>query len=155
MLTPDAIEIFERSVLCWLATADKDGAPSVSPKEIFTVRSVDELLIANIASPRSVKNIAERSDVCVAAIDVFEQRGFQVFGSARVVRNGGADFESLAAPLSEIAGPQFPITSVIHVRVESVSQIVAPSTWLNPEVSAEDRRKATLDAYGVRDIVGD
>lgn len=155
MLTPDAIEMFDRAVLCWLATADTDGAPSVSPKEIFAVRSVNELLIANIASPRSVKNIAERADVCVAALDVFEQRGYQVFGSARVVRTGTEEFDDLVAPLGEIAGPKFPITSVIHVSVERVSQIVAPSTWLNPEISAEERRKATLDAYGVRDIASE
>lgn len=28
MLSEDAIEIFEKSVLCWLATADDDGNPS-------------------------------------------------------------------------------------------------------------------------------
>ncbi|WP_313952801.1 pyridoxamine 5'-phosphate oxidase family protein [Accumulibacter sp.] len=35
MLTDDVLNYIKRSVLCWLATADADGAPNVSPKEVF------------------------------------------------------------------------------------------------------------------------
>ena len=45
------------SVLCWLATVDDHGMPNVSPKEIFCCHGERELLIANIASPQSVRNI--------------------------------------------------------------------------------------------------
>lgn len=155
MLTPDAIEVFEKSVLCWLATADKNGDPSVSPKEIFIVRSADELLIADIASPRSVRNIANRSEVCVAAIDIFEQRGYQVFGTAHVIDSDAEDFGLVAAPLCEVAGPQFPVRSVIRVSVERLVQILAPSIWMFPNVPVEDRRRGTMKAYGVRELADD
>ena len=46
------------SILCLLATADADGQPNVSPKEIFTVFDSEHLVIANISSPASVRNIA-------------------------------------------------------------------------------------------------
>ena len=45
------------SVLCWLATVDADGTPNVSPKEIFASHGDDRIVIADIASPVSVKNL--------------------------------------------------------------------------------------------------
>ena len=35
-------------VLCWLATADADGQPNVSPKEVFAVVDDQPLVIAHI-----------------------------------------------------------------------------------------------------------
>jgi uncharacterized protein len=151
MLTSEAAECFERAVLCWLATSDAAGRPTVSPKEIFVVGSPEELLIADIASPKSVRNLADRPEVCVAAIDVFEQRGFQAYGEARVVSPRATGFPALAEPLVALAGPDFPIRSVIAVRVERCSPILAPSLWMRPGVPAADRRASALAAYGVRD----
>lgn len=73
-------ELLDRSVLCWLATVGGDGTPTVSPKELFVAAPPDRVLIADVASPRSVRNIRARPQVCVAAVDVFEQRGFQLYG---------------------------------------------------------------------------
>ena len=47
----------ESAVLCWLATVDAEGRPSVSPKEIFSLAG-DDIVIAHIASPRSVRNLS-------------------------------------------------------------------------------------------------
>lgn len=72
----DAIRIdIENSVLCWLATVDDDGTPSVTPKEIFTGYGEDHLVIADIASSHSVSNAIARPKVCVSFVDVFRQRG--------------------------------------------------------------------------------
>ncbi|MDA9639519.1 pyridoxamine 5'-phosphate oxidase family protein [SAR116 cluster bacterium] len=54
MLDQNVKDYIERSVLCWLATVDGDQ-PSVSPKEIFTNYGDDTIMIANIASPQSIK----------------------------------------------------------------------------------------------------
>lgn len=151
MLGPDAIELFRRAVLCWLATADGQGRPSVSPKEIFVPVSATEILIADIASPRSVRNIHGRAAVCVAAIDVFEQTGFQAYGEARVVDQADPGFEALAAPLRALAGPRFPVRAVIQVEVQMVSPILAPSLWMYPDTSSSERRAGVLSAYGVID----
>jgi predicted pyridoxine 5'-phosphate oxidase superfamily flavin-nucleotide-binding protein len=49
----------ENSVLCWLATVDAAGVPNVSPKEIFDHYNDDRIIIADIASSNSVRNIQE------------------------------------------------------------------------------------------------
>ena len=63
MFTQEAIKYIDQSVLCWLATSDKDNFPNVSPKEMFTHFEDNKILIANIASPNSVANILENSNV--------------------------------------------------------------------------------------------
>jgi predicted pyridoxine 5'-phosphate oxidase superfamily flavin-nucleotide-binding protein len=50
-LTEKIKESINKSVLCWLATATKEGIPNVSPKEIFSYYRANIILVANIASP--------------------------------------------------------------------------------------------------------
>jgi len=94
MLRPEIITSAQKSVLCWLATADAQGQPNVSPKEIFTFYDADHFLIANIASPNSVRNIAANPRVCVSFIDVFVQKGFKVSGVAQNIVKQDADYEN-------------------------------------------------------------
>lgn len=150
-LSPDARDLFASSVLCWLATADAEGRPSVSPKEIFIVASPSEILIAHIASPRSVRNIEANPEVCVAAVDIFEQRGYQVYGRADVLRRDHPEFAIVAAPLVEVAEPAFPVRAVIRVTIRDARPFSAPSLWMYPGADPKERRDGVLRAYGVRD----
>lgn len=86
LLTPEIKSVAQRSVLCWLATADKNGLPNVSPKEVFALVDDEHMVIANIALPQSAKNIQVNENVCVSFIDVFVQKGFKVIGVATDVR---------------------------------------------------------------------
>ena len=86
----DLEDAVESAVLCWLATINDDGGPSVSPKEIFTLCGPQSLAIADIASSNSVWNIRARPRVCVSLIDVFRQRGAQLYGDARIAGRGDA-----------------------------------------------------------------
>lgn len=151
MLDADALSLVDRSVLCWLATADGEGKPSVSPKEIFVATSPTEIVIADIASPRSTRNIDQNAWACVAVVDIFEQRGFQAFGRATVIRPATTEWARVSAPLVALAGEDFPVRSVIQVELERVSAILAPSLWMYPDRSSGDRRTGVLDSYGVRD----
>ncbi|MFZ1410308.1 MAG: pyridoxamine 5'-phosphate oxidase family protein [Micropruina sp.] len=151
MLTPDAVSLFSRSVLCWLSTVGDDGWPSVSPKEIFVASSPTQILIADIASPRSVRNITANPRVCVAAVDVFEQHGYQAYGRARIVAADPNDRPDLVVPLRRLVGDAFPIRAVICVEVDRVTRILAPSVWMYPDVPRGQRREGALKAYGVRD----
>jgi uncharacterized protein len=116
-----------RSVLCWLATVNENGQPNVSPKEIFAAFDTEHLVIANIASPNSVRNIEVNPLVCISFIDVFVQKGFKVKGAARNVRRKDTDFSHWAAPLEAKAGPRFPIHSVLVVRATAIEPILEQS----------------------------
>lgn len=152
MLTTDVLEYVERSILCWLATADSDGQPNVSPKEIFAALDASSLVIANIASPGSVRNLRENPRVCVSFIDVFVQKGYKVIGRAAVVGKQDPRFEMLAAPLTEMTQGAFPIHNVIQVAASSVEQIMAPSYRLVPGTTEESQIVGAMATYGVQAV---
>lgn len=124
-----------RSILCWLATVNEDGQPNVSPKEIFAAFDTEHLVIANIASPTSVRNIEVNPLVCVSFIDVFVQKGFKVTGAARNVRRKDTDFSHWAAPL-EAKGLGSPFTACSL----SVLQRSNPS-WRQAICSTQQKRQ--------------
>jgi hypothetical protein len=150
LLREEVCEAARRSVLCWLATVDLEGQPNVSPKEIFAVFDEQHLVVANIASPSTVRNLRHSEKVCISFVDVFVQKGFKVLGIARNIEQSDAEFSHWAAPLITMAGPRFPVRSVIVIRATACDPIVAPSYRLYPdETSEQSQVAAALRAYGV------
>ena len=101
MLNHAIIDAIERSVLCWLATSAPDGTPNVSPKEIFTHYGEAKIIIANIASPQSVKNIKANPRVCISFVDVFVQKGYKLLGRAEILDKHHAEFVAMENLLEE------------------------------------------------------
>lgn len=137
------------AVLCWLATVDRAGQPSVSPKEIWHHEG-DSFLIADIASAASIRAIRDNPRVCVSLIDVFRERGHKLIGAAEVVEATGSRFAAIAFPLLQKAGPDFPIRNVIEIHVERTAAILAPSWRLFPERDADEHIRRSQETYGVR-----
>jgi predicted pyridoxine 5'-phosphate oxidase superfamily flavin-nucleotide-binding protein len=143
-LLKDAVrEAASRSVLSWLATVDAEGQPNVSPKEVWAIADDQHVVVANIASPLSARNIAHQPQVCLSFVDVFLQKGFKLLGSAREVRAGDAEFSTWAKPLLAMVGQRFVIHSVLVIRVTSVAPIVAPSYRFYPDETTEASQVAS------------
>jgi uncharacterized protein len=156
MLTSEVQESAARSVLCWLATVNALGQPNVSPKEIFAAFDESHLVIANIASPTSVRNIESNHLVCVSFIDIFVQKGYKVVGSATNVRRSEREFSAWSAPLVTKAGPRFPIHSVMVIKAIQVEPILAPSYRLYASETSEQAQVASaMRTYGVRSAQSD
>lgn len=150
MINHEVQKSIKDSVLCWLATVDKDGQPSVSPKEMFMASAKDTLLIANIASPKSVRNIASNQKVCVSFVDILKQRGYKLYGTAANLSKSESSFASKCEQLySNLGGRDFPIHSIFEISVTGVEAIVAPSYSLIPEVSESQIIEQSLKTYGV------
>lgn len=155
LLDAELVESAARSVLCWLATADTRGRPNVSPKEIFAVSDARRIVIANIASPGSARNIRDNPAVCLGFVDVFVQKGWKLRGLAVDVRAGEPGYERWCEPLRPLAGPRFPIRSVFVVTVQARERILAPSYRLYPGQTTEAaQRDAAIAAYR-RSMSGD
>jgi len=140
-------------VLCWLATADEQGQPNVSPKEVFAVVDDQHLLIANIASPVSVRNIQHNPKVCVSLIDIFVQKGWKLIGHAQYVNALDDAFHAHAKPLLGMVGDQFKIQGVMVVEVVQARTILAPSYRFYPDSTTESGQiESAMKAYGVRPV---
>ncbi len=140
----------EKSVLCWLATADKQAKPNVSPKEIFSLYDDEHIVIADIASPVSVRNIKNNPEVCSSVVDVFSQSGFKITGTARVCAPDDSLYPSLMSPLSHMIGAEYVVRNIILLKVNRVSRILAPSYHLHPERTEQEHRERTYETYRVR-----
>lgn len=149
MLTDEVKDYIQRSVLCWLATVDAQGCPNVSPKEVFAADGDSGLLIANIASPESVRNIRSNPNACVSFVDIFVQKGFKLRGHANVIEKTDPHFNDLIIPLSAITKGIFPIHNIICLEVSHVAKIIAPGYRLISGTTEDTQIKNALSRYGV------
>ena len=144
-------EAARRSVLCWLATVDAEGQPNVSPKEVWAIADDMHVVVANIASPHSVRNIAQQPQVCLSFVDVFVQKGFKLLGRAREVLADDPEFATWAKPLLAMVGQRFIIHSVLVIQVHSVAAILAPSYRFYPHDTTEASQVVSgMRAYKVQ-----
>ncbi|GAB1856988.1 pyridoxamine 5'-phosphate oxidase family protein [Flavobacteriaceae bacterium MHTCC 0001] len=127
----------------------KNNIPNVSPKEVFTIYGDNTVIIANIASPQTAKNIKDNPNICLSFIDVLVQKGYQLKGTAVVVSKTNTDFEILSTPLLEITEGKFPFTSIFKITVESAKPIIAPKYVLYPETTEEGQVKNAKKTYGL------
>ena len=149
MLTETIKTDLKQSVLCWLATVDAVGQPNVSPKEIFCLDGSDALVIANIASPVSARNIMANASVCVSFVDIFRQRGFKLQGQARLILPHDPEFAIKGHELINKAGPDFIIQSLFYIRITNVRRILAPSYSIFPDRTVEEHMANSYKTYGV------
>ncbi|MDZ7880198.1 MAG: pyridoxamine 5'-phosphate oxidase family protein [Saprospiraceae bacterium] len=152
MLTPAIKASINKSVLCWLATADKSNLPNVSPKEMFTFEGDSTLLIAHIASPNSLKNIKVNPQVCVSILDIFVQKGYQFKGYATIIDHKHPLFAAKAQLIIDLFGTTYPFTQLIDIDIQEVKPIIAPSYLLFPESTEESRIANAMTSYNVQPI---
>lgn len=149
LLTDNVLNYLQRSVLGWLATVDADGAPHVSPKEVFAAHGTDTVLVAHIASPGSVRNIQANPMVCLSCVDVFVQKGYKLRGRAEVVKPTDARYAEFLAPLERITHGAFRIHSIIAIQVQHVEPILAPSYRLVAGTTEDSQITSAMQTYGV------
>ncbi|WP_223033628.1 pyridoxamine 5'-phosphate oxidase family protein [Hanstruepera marina] len=138
-----------KSVLCWLATSSAHNVPNVSPKEIFNCYCTDKIIVANIASPQTVRNIKQNKNVCVSFIDILVQKGFQIKGKARIITKADSDFLQMEKILTEMTGGDFPFTTITEITVEKTKPILAPKYVLYPETTEQEQIESAKKAYGI------
>ena len=147
-LTIEIKTSINKSVLCWLATTSSDLIPNVSPKEIFNYFKDNSIIIANIASPQTVRNIQQNEHVCVSFIDILVQKGFQIKGTAKIVDAQAIEFLEMEKVLTKMTGGQFPFASITHILIKEIKPIIAPRYWLYPETTEEEQIASARKTYG-------
>jgi hypothetical protein len=95
MLTPDMKRIIEEQRLGFVATADLDGTPNVSPKGTFIVLNDETIAFGEIRSPGTMRNVRANPRIEVNFVDPFARKGYRFAGMATVVERGDSAFEAL------------------------------------------------------------
>ncbi len=148
-LATEIKEYINRSVLCWLATVSTESIPNVSPKEIFNYFETDKIIVANIASPQTIRNIKQNENVCVSFIDILVQKGFQVKGKARIIGKTDSEFSEMEKILTVMTGGNFPFATITEITVVQVKPIIAPKYILYPETTEKEQIESAKKMYGL------
>ncbi len=148
-LSEEHIEYIERSILCWLATISADHEPNVSPKEIFTNFGTDRIIVANIASPQTVKNIEINERVCISFIDILVQKGYKVKGKARIVSSEDPEFPKMNEILLQMTKGAYPYSTITEISVDKIKAIIAPKYILYPHTTEAEQIESARNAYGL------
>jgi predicted pyridoxine 5'-phosphate oxidase superfamily flavin-nucleotide-binding protein len=99
-----------------VATASRTGKPNVSAKGSFRVLDDEHVVFADIASPRTVANIRENSQVAVICLDAATRKGCRIWGKGRILDSGEL-FDQLT---TEYAEKNMQVKHVVMVAVEEV-----------------------------------
>ncbi len=148
MLTKEIEAAIDDSVLCWLATSSANNMPNVSPKEIFCYFEDDTIIVANIASPQTVKNIRANKNVCISFIDILKQKGFQLKGAAEIIEKSATDFSKMEKMLLHLTEGKFPFATITKITITSSKPIIAPKYLLYPNTTEELQIESAKKSYG-------
>ena len=147
-LTKDIKAAIDDSVLCWMATSSADNMPNVSPKEIFCYFEDDTIIVANIASPQTVKNIRANKNVCISFIDILKQKGFQLKGIAEIIEKSATDFSKKEKMLLHFTEGKFPFATITKILITGSKPIIAPKYLLYPNTTEEQQIESAKKSYG-------
>ena len=149
-LTSEIKEYIDRSVLCWLATVSAEQVPNVSPKETFNYFGPNKIIVANIASPQTVRNITQNKNVCLSFIDILVQKGFQIKGKAKIIQKRDEVFTEMEKALIKMTGGNFPFATITAIVIEQVKPSLAPKYILYPETTEAEQIESAKQTYELR-----
>ena len=126
-LTAEMQRIVDEQRLGFVATVCTDGTPNLSPKGTFVVLDDEHLLFAEIRSPNTAANLAERPAMEVNFVDPLARKGFRAKGRASYQARGTAGFDRLL-PLFERWGELTGrIRGIVTLRVERALPLTSPA----------------------------
>ena len=147
ILTSEIKKYIDNSVLCWLATSSINNIPNVSPKEIFNYYKNDSIIIANIASPQTIKNIKENNNVCVSFINILVQKGFQIKGKAEIIKKSNLEYLKMEKILIKVTDGKFPFNTITKINIEQSKPIISPKYILYPKTTEKEQIENAKKAY--------
>lgn len=127
MLSPEAKLLITNHSAGMVATINKNGTPSVSPKATFVVSSDTTLAFGNIRSPGTIANLKNNSSVEICFIDVVSRKAVRVTGTGTIVPQSEASPELMK--LFESAwGPYLShMSEFVQISISAAEMITSPA----------------------------
>ena len=125
VLTDEMRSLVDRQRLGYVATVTPDGKPNLSPKGTTAVWDEDRLVFADIASPRTIKNLQRNAALEVNVVDPLTRKGFRFKGTGEVVKEGRL-FDDVVA-FYRARGVRGTIRHVVLVHVTQAVPLISPA----------------------------
>ena len=125
MLTRDMKRIIEEQRLGFVATADLDGTPNVSPKGTFIVLNDQAIAFGEIRSPGTMRNLRANPRIEVNFIDPFVRKGYRFAGTATVVERGDSTFDALLGHFHSPLASR--MRAIVTISVKKALPLTSPA----------------------------
>ncbi len=128
MITDDMRAVIAAQKLCYAATVTPDGRPNLSPKGTVRVWDDEHLFFCDIASPQTRANLQKNPWIELNIVDTTSRRGYRFLGTA-TIHSGDEVYKKATSRVFAEEGTEYPVTSVILIRVEKAAPLVSPGYW--------------------------
>jgi len=140
MITTEMNKLIEEFGVGAVATISKQGKPKVSPKGTFRIWSDEELVFANIRSPKTVANLQANPSIEVCFTDIFQRTACRVCGTARYFEKGTAEFGIYFQTFENKWPSLAPLfRGFVSISVEQAQLVKSPSYDVGLEAAELDR----------------
>ena len=138
MIPKSAQTLIETWRTGFIATADAEGRPNVSPKGTFLVVDDRTIAFAELRSPNTLANIAVRAEVEVNFLDVLSRKGVRVRGEARFAATEDAEAKALLPRFTTLFGEEFAkmVNGVVLIAVAECRPLTSPIYDIGAEEAA-------------------
>ena len=127
MLDTEMIRIIENNTAGMVATVNRDGSPSVSPKGTFVVVAPDTIAFGNIRSPGTVANLRRSPRLEVCFLDVLARKAVRVTGLAEILARDATPQE-VTDRFDETWSEYLPrMKQIVVVKVQYAELIQSPA----------------------------
>jgi predicted pyridoxine 5'-phosphate oxidase superfamily flavin-nucleotide-binding protein len=161
LLTDEMKRLVREQRLGFVATVSADGLPNVSPKGSLTVLDDDNLVFADVESPRTIRNLSANPRTEINVVDPFLRKGFRFRGTATIL-HAGVEYWKVLEMYREEGADVRRIRSVVLVQVESAAPLISPVYFLGmpedevramwEEYHSKSRQRTILDLVPPRDF---
>jgi uncharacterized protein len=124
-MLPDMKRIIEEQRLGFVATANLDRTPNVSPKGTFVVLNDETIAFGEIRSPGTIRNLRANPRIEINFVDPFVRKGYRFAGTAIVVERRDDTFDALLNQLRSTLGPR--IRAIVTITVTKASPLTSPA----------------------------
>lgn len=142
MLTQQIIAFVRQQRMGYVATTNPDGSPNLSPKGTLTALDEKKLVFANIASPKTLRNLQSNSRADVNVLDIFIRKGYRFICTAKVINNENkTEFEKLLQFYHQIDLDlsRYAFREFILLPVLDYEELLSPAYYLGDQ---EDELKS-------------
>ena len=110
--------------LGFVATVNSDNSPNLSPKGTVRVWDDENLVFADINSPRTIENLNNNNSIEINVVDPIKRKGFRFKGNAKIISSGNLYNEIV--DYYKKNGTRNKISSIVMIKVTQVDEVLSP-----------------------------